>query len=179
MIVLVTGGSGSGKSQLAEKISVSLKNDRLYYLATMKVWDDECRKRIEKHRIQREGKGFETVEVPVNLHECVTLLEPSQTVLLECMSNLLANEQFGGDTDTPADKITEGLKLLFERTDSAVVVSNEIFTDGPFRDIHMKEYADNLGKINCWIAERSDIVVEVSAGIPVVYRGSNILSGLL
>ena len=64
MLILVTGGAGSGKSLLAERISMQLKRMPFWYVATMQVWDQECRDRIGRHRRQRAGKGFQTVEAP-------------------------------------------------------------------------------------------------------------------
>ena len=65
MLYLVTGGSGSGKSEYAEQTAVQCQKEnggRLFYLATMRVWDDEGRKRVERHRRMRAAKGFETIE---------------------------------------------------------------------------------------------------------------------
>ena len=62
MMILVTGGSGSGKSAFAEDCVVSFgKTDRIY-IATMYPFDEESRKRVQRHRKMRQGKGFETVE---------------------------------------------------------------------------------------------------------------------
>lgn len=47
MLYIVTGGSGSGKSEYAEQIAVQCRNGNggtLWYLATMRIWDDEGRK---------------------------------------------------------------------------------------------------------------------------------------
>ena len=42
MIALFTGGSGSGKSEMAEAFACSRAGDRkLYYFATMRVWGEE------------------------------------------------------------------------------------------------------------------------------------------
>ena len=174
MKVLITGGSGSGKSLLAEEISVRLKKDVLYYFATMKIWDDECRSRVAKHRRQREGKGFTTVEVPENLAGCTEKTESSQTVLLECMSNLVANEQFEGAGSRTVTEIMKGIEYLFDKMDSVVIVTNEVFEDGMNYNDDMKKYIENLGEINCLIAEKSDIVIEVSAGNALIYKGSEI-----
>ncbi|WP_349666699.1 bifunctional adenosylcobinamide kinase/adenosylcobinamide-phosphate guanylyltransferase, partial [Lacrimispora sp.] len=46
MTSLIIGGSGSGKSEYAENLAVSLGGDRKVYIATMKPWDEECRNRI-------------------------------------------------------------------------------------------------------------------------------------
>lgn len=174
MKILLIGGSGSGKSLLAEKISVSLKNNKLYYLATMRISDDECRQRVKKHQLQRASKGFETVEVPENLYESMDSIESGQVILLECMSNLLANEQFSGFTDNPVEKIIHGIEVAFDKSESVVIVSNEIFSDRILKDKQIREYVNNLGKINSWIAEKSDIVIEVTSGIPVIFKGNKL-----
>ncbi len=65
MLYIVTGGSGSGKSEYAEQTAVQCRNGNggtLWYLATMRIWDDEGRKRVERHRRMRAAKGFETIE---------------------------------------------------------------------------------------------------------------------
>ena len=49
MITLVIGGSGSGKSDYAESLLDSYSN-RKVYLATMQIYDDETRKKVERHR---------------------------------------------------------------------------------------------------------------------------------
>ena len=90
MFILVTGGSGSGKSEFAENIAMKL-GGKMLYVATMKPYDDECLKRIERHRKMRDGKGFRTVECYTDLSE---ITESADTILLECMSNLTANVMF-------------------------------------------------------------------------------------
>ena len=95
MILLFTGGSASGKSALAEQACVHA-GGHLLYIATMQPFGEEGRARVRKHRAQRAGKGFHTVE-------CYSWLrEPLQagafddaTVLLECLGNLVANVTFG------------------------------------------------------------------------------------
>ena len=70
MMVVVTGASGSGKSEYAEGVAVKLagKGD-LYYLATMRVYGEEGVRRVERHRKLRAGKGFQTAECPVKVDE--------------------------------------------------------------------------------------------------------------
>ena len=43
MIVLVIGGSGSGKSAYAEKLVKQFSENKRVYIATMRVWDHESR----------------------------------------------------------------------------------------------------------------------------------------
>ena len=58
MIILVLGTPKSGKSLMAEELSLALNDSEKYYLATMRVMDQEGALRVEKHRKQRAGQGF-------------------------------------------------------------------------------------------------------------------------
>ena len=99
MITLVTGGCGSGKSEYAENLLAGSGCPCKWYVATMEVWGDEDRRKVERHRKQRAGKGFHTIERPRGLEALRIPGSPEQTaVLLECVSNLAANEMFGGET---------------------------------------------------------------------------------
>lgn len=93
MLILVSGGSASGKSEFAEGAGRRLRPGDAAYLATMQVWDAESERRVERHRRMRAGKGFATVECPVNLAGAV--LPAGCAALLEDLSNLTANEFFG------------------------------------------------------------------------------------
>ena len=102
MIVLVTGGSGYGKSTWAEKLIQTLPAEKRVYIATMQVYDRESELRVERHRKQRADKGFRTVECEKNLSGA--LIEDGSTVLLEDLVNLTANEMFDGGS--PEDRYT-------------------------------------------------------------------------
>ena len=112
MLVVVTGGSGSGKSAFAEDRVLSFGESRRIYIATMQAFDEESHRRIRRHRRMRSGKGFETIERCTELDELI--LPKNCVVLLECMSNLVANEMFREDGFHPevSEKITEGVRNL-------------------------------------------------------------------
>ena len=72
MIYLVTGGSGSGKSAYAESLLSGFENIRSrYYIATMQVYGEEGKKRVERHRRLRAGKGFITSEQTVQVEQAL------------------------------------------------------------------------------------------------------------
>lgn len=172
MMILVSGGSGSGKSEVAENLAVKIsQGGGLVYLATMQPFGKESLKRIERHKALRHGKGFSTMEVYRDVHSVA--LDGNTTVLLECLSNLLANESF---SDTPCQNVTEkvlqGIKHLKATTKNLVVVSNEVFSDGYNYEPSTMEYIRNLGKINCELAKLSDVVIECVCGNAIVYKGS-------
>lgn len=173
MIHLVYGGSGSGKSQYAESVAVKLGEEKKYYIATMQVNDEEGKSRVERHKGLRKGKGFETIECRFldEGHVQKKITEQKSTVLLECLSNLVANEMFQKEKIIPEDsvvkKICRNLEALFSSVKNVVVVSNNIFEDGTEYDETTKKYMRALGKINQYAAGRSDKVTEVVCGIPL------------
>lgn len=166
MIYLVTGGSGSGKSAYAEEKLCSLGNYNRIYFATMEVSDKEGRKKVERHRKLREGKAFTTIEQGKNLKEIK--IPKNSLVLLECMSNLLANEMYapGGAGEDSVSEILEGVWNLDRHAKALVVVSNEVFSDLPVSK-EMGRYLSYLGEINAAIAKQAAEVTEVVYGIPV------------
>ena len=156
MLILVTGGSGSGKSAFAEDRVLSLGEAKRIYIATMHPFDQESFKRIERHRKMRAGKGFDTVECYTGLKN-VKISEDS-VVLLECMSNLTANEMYqpGGAGERTVHEILEGVRQVKESCANLVIVSNEIFSDGMDYDEETRRYQRYLGDINCQIAAWAD-----------------------
>lgn len=180
-IILITGGSGSGKSAFGEKMACEIGgNEKKYYIATMQPFDKECRKRIEQHREMRKGRGFETIEQYRNIEEAGRLIEEKvqgtagggATVLVECMSNLLANEMYtqsGEKTDWTkvCNKIMKGIEELLTVCENIVIISNEVFSDGCGYDEDTLSYIEKLGEINTRIARMAEQVYEVVCGLPM------------
>ena len=170
MLAVITGGSGSGKSEYAESIATSLaRRDGLplYYIATMRPFGEEGKRRVERHRKLRSGKGFETVECYVNL-KGQTLPEKG-VVLLECMSNLTDNEMFEpeGAGNNTVEAVLAGVAALKDRCAHLVIVTNDVFSDGITYDEVTKLYQERLGTINRRIAAEADEATEVVCGIPL------------
>lgn len=145
MMTVITGGSGSGKSAYAEQEIVRLGERERIYIATMKPWDEECRRRIDRHRAMRSRKRFETVERYRNLSGLeLPAREGKRAILLECVSNLVSNELFGtGEADGPAvltdrcgdeaaARAARGILHVKEQAEDLIVVTNEVFSDGDY-----------------------------------------------
>ena len=199
MVVLVTGGSGSGKSAFAEEylMRLSTQAETKYYIATMQPFGEESLAKIRRHQRLRAGKGFTTIEQSRDLtkaaqriakpsnqfqEEAVTVNPPENSVpfirdtaLLECMSNLVANEMFAENKIRLRDEVTaqilDGIEALNSQLAHFLIVTNNVFEDGIVYDTSTMEYLRALGSINVRLAERSDAVVEVIAGIPVARKG--------
>lgn len=170
MLILVSGGSASGKSEFAESLVTSSGLERRIYLATMQVWDQESVRRVERHRQMRSGKGFETVECPTGLADAV--LPSGCAVLLEDLSNLCANEYFSpGGKEVTLDRVLSGLSRAADQAELLVVVTNELFSDGMDYDPVTLDYLSVLGELNRRAAAMAGQVYEVVCGIPVAWKG--------
>lgn len=181
MLTLVIGGSGSGKSEYAENYITKLEPEQKIYLATMYPWDEESKRRIERHRNMRAKKNFQTIECFYGLKEAVDEwceLE-TKTVFLDCMSNLVANEMYCNEGFLQKDQskvalvdyILAGIDALCSKFEKVVIVSNDVFQDGVDYNEEMQRYLKNLARINEEIAKRANLVVEVVCGIPITRKG--------
>lgn len=169
MLILVSGGAASGKSEYAEWEITQTSGPRIY-IATMQIWDDESRRRVARHRAMRAGKGFETVECPTDLLH--VQVPQDSVVLLECLSNLTANEYFGPEgAEGAAQRILAGVDRLCDRAAHVVIVTNELFGDGAEYAAETVGYLDTLAQLNRALAARADKVVEVVCGIPQIWKG--------
>ena len=202
MLHIVYGGSASGKSSYAVSFAMSLQGEgRLLYIATMYPYkwntteiDPETMQRIERHRAMRADKGFDTVECYRHVEHIVA--KRQDVLLLECMSNLLANEMYleqdsddGGLAETMSEvekagvgmsetlspvskKIVQALVNLSTRVQDVVIVTNDVFSDGGSLtyDESTREYVKNLAEINCALARVAETVTEVVCGIPVIVK---------
>ncbi len=180
--VLAVGGAGSGKSAYAEVLILRLSEARnepdgeagkrpLIYLATMRPFGDEAAARIEKHRAQRAGRGFATVERFADLEHLN--VPRGSAVLLEDIGNLCANEMFDPDGagDGAGDAIVRGVERLREQCAALVIVSNETGAGGENYAGDTARYLRVLGTVNQRLAALADGVCEVVCGIPDYYKG--------
>ena len=171
MIHLITGGSASGKSAYAEdwllEAADEAQKGAYIYVATMIPYGRETMAKILRHRRLREGKGFVTgAAIPGN-----------RGVLLECVSNLAANELYGQhgrikDVKETRDAILEGIRHLAEYTDRLAIVTNEVNSDVNDYSKETEEYRTLMGQVNQKIADMADMVTEVVYGIPVEIKRS-------
>lgn len=177
-ITLVIGGSGSGKSAFAEQLLEEISDtQQKYYLATMQVYDEDGRKKVERHKRLRQGKGFVTIEQPVEIGQAAENMQAESAALLECMSNLTANEMFGKEILSAAEvkeRILEGISQLSKKVKHLVIVSNNVFEDGIRYDESTMEYLRALAELNRALAKRANRVVEVVVGIAVEVKKESV-----
>ncbi len=171
MRLLITGGCACGKSTYAEALALRLPGPR-FYIATMRPYDAECIEKIARHRAQRAGKGFVTIERETGL---ASLALPERgTALLECMCNLTANEMFAPITFAMRDPfadIMDGICALEKQCAHLIVVTNEVGGEYYPYDATTRAYIEVLGKLNRALAARFERVCEMVCGIPLARKG--------
>lgn len=141
-IQLVFGPNGSGKSLYAETLAAQTAAP-LVYIATMIPQTEDNFSRIEKHRRQREGKGFLTVEEPWDID--LLSLSKESVVLLEDASNLLANGIFQHRQN--ASVCFQKIQTLAKNCQKLIIVSITGLTPGEYDD-ETNNYILQLNELN-------------------------------
>lgn len=175
MMILLTGGAACGKSHLAEELVTCFPGARTY-IATMRPWGADGQAKVAKHRAMRQGKGFHTVECYGGLAN-VRLDDPHGVVLLECVTNLVADELYDDNgAEQPYDQVLHavlnGVRSMRSQSDNLVVITNDVGSDGMRYDASTQSYIRLLGQANCLIAAEADVVVDMTCGIPQVVKGT-------
>ena len=161
---LVAGGAASGKSEFAERLILESGPLPRHYIATMEIFDEECRARVARHRAMRATKGFSTVESPVNLPGA--LLPPGGAVLLECPDG-------AGSAEAAEASILAGVDKILSTCARLVIVTGEVFSGGNQYAGDTDTYLRLLARVNRALAARADEVCEVVCGLPVWYKSEN------
>ena len=169
-IVLVTGGSRSGKSAYAQKIAESLAGPRTF-VATCPVIDDEMRERIGRHRRAREGRNWRTIEEPLDIAGAIRRARRQRVVLVDCITlwvnNLLYAAEESGKSVSESQMVRHCRQVLAacrEHPGTVIFVTNEvgmgIVPDNPLS----RRYRDLVGRAGQILAAASDAVYLLVCG---------------
>ena len=174
MRVFVSGGCKNGKSYYAQRLTAAMGAPR-YYIATMVSADAEDDERIARHRAERDGLGFETLELPRDVDRLPDLCDVKGAYLLDSATALLANEMFRGADYHPDahEKVALDILALINQTLNVVVVSDYIYSDAFIYDEMTENYRMGLGYIDRIIAAACDVVVEITLGNATIHKSAD------
>ncbi len=162
-IIYITGGQRSGKSSFAQKMAENLSETPVY-LATAKCWDDEFRKRIERHQSDR-GEHWTNIEEQIYISEIGIT---GRVILMDCVTLWATNIFTENDFDT--EKSLALAKAEWDRfiksDNTIIVVSNEIGLGVIPAEASVRRFVDLQGWINQYIAKSADQVYFMVSGIP-------------
>lgn len=163
-IIFITGGQRSGKSNFAKQLAESKSNTPVF-LATARVWDDDFKKRIERHKNDR-GPNWKTIEEQIYLgnHNLA-----SQTVVLDCvtlwLTNIFSLKNYNPDDSLQVAK--KEWKKFVNKDFTLLVVSNEIGMGVHPENESARKFADLQGWMNQYIAKSARQVYLMVSGLPI------------
>jgi adenosylcobinamide kinase/adenosylcobinamide-phosphate guanylyltransferase len=170
LITLITGGVKSGKSKRALDLALRWKSGgvpEVSFIATAEALDSEMKTRIERHKAERAGYGFNTIEEPLDLS--AALLRGSGHVLLDCLtmwvSNIIYHER-EADFERMLESFIAGLRSKRE----AIIVSNETGLGNIPADELTRRYNLLLAAAARRTAAAADRVEFMVAGLPLTVK---------
>ena len=185
--ILIIGGARSGKSSFAQELALKL-GEPVLFVATATAGDEEMRHRIELHQKARPAT-WSTLEATTNIgSQVIEKIGGAQVVVVDCIT-LLVNNIFSRyshqgeliDASLVEEEVVAEINKLVEcinRVDARfIMVTNEVGMGlvPPFRTARL--YRDLLGKANRILAEASDTVYLMVAGLPVPIKPARGFSG--
>jgi len=179
--IFISGGCKNGKSYFAQWLAKGQSEGKMYYLATMRPCDSEDYERIERHRQERYGWGFTTIEQPVDILRCLNICDTRASFLLDSTTALLANEMFPEDGNVNLDapeKVADDLAILCKQVNNIVIVSDYIYSDAMLYDELTEAYRKGLAFIDRILAAVCDVVLEVAFGSIVIHKGREVFEPL-
>lgn len=164
---LVIGGARSGKSKFAVELAKRI-NERVAFIATAVVTDDEMRKRIEQHRKMRPAT-WTTVEEPLHITRWLKAHHAEfDAIVVDCITVWLTNWLMEGLTDeTILAVIDEFIDMATSYQGHIIAVSNEVGMGVVPETPLGRRFRDLAGEVNQRIAAKASTVYWLCAGVPV------------
>ena len=167
-LVLITGGSRSGKSTCAMKLAEpAAVNGGAFFVATAQASDDEMRTRIARHRRERSA-AFATIEEPLEVCEAVAGLVHPRVLVIDCLTIWISNLMAAGRGDDEIMAQVETLAgLLRAASFDAFVVTDEVGSGLVPMDPVGRRFRDLLGWANQIIGRAAGRILLMVAGYPL------------
>ena len=150
--ILVTGGARSGKSILAERMTLEIGTPAIY-IATAESRDAEMADRIERHRARR-GAEWTTVSEPLDLSDALTSSDGQGPRLVDCLTLWLSNLMLSGrDWE---EETRSMLATLNDQISPVIFVTNEVGAGIVPENKLARDFRDAAGLMNQHVARACD-----------------------
>jgi adenosylcobinamide kinase/adenosylcobinamide-phosphate guanylyltransferase len=177
-IILITGGSRSGKSMYAQCIAESIAGERTY-IATCPIVDDEMAERIRKHRETRRTRNWQTIEETTDLSAALAGAGEKKVILVDCLTlwvNNLMHERELEKKEMEEEEIVarcgEILDACHDLSGTVIFVTNEVGMGIVPDNAMSRRYRDLAGRCNQVMARSADTVVLMISGLPLLIKGA-------
>lgn len=176
-VILITGGSRSGKSAYAQRLAESISEERTY-IATCPVVDDEMAARIRKHQVARRNRNWRTLEETMDIAAALGRVRGSPVILVDCLTlwvnNLLYESELQEKELNEEDIVGRCMNIL-DACDAipgtVIFVTNEIGMGIVPDNAMSRRYRDLAGRCNQIVAGRSNAVILMVSGLPLNIKG--------
>jgi adenosylcobinamide kinase / adenosylcobinamide-phosphate guanylyltransferase len=175
-VILITGGSRSGKSDFARKPAEDLPGPRAF-VATCPAVDDEMRERIRRHQQERLHGDWNTIEEQLDLPGILKQCGGFGVILVDCLTLWVNNLMYEADrnaatlTEEDIERKCEALlAACSELPGTVILVTNEVGSGIVPEGKVARLFRDLVGRLNQRIAAAADEVYLVSCGIPITLK---------
>ena len=164
--ILITGGVRSGKSRLAERMTLALGSPAIY-IATAEAHDAEMTERIARHRARR-GPEWHTISEPTKLVQALQDSDGDAPRLVDCLTLWLSNLMLA---DRPIEAEMSSLTQAMDRFDGTIIlVANEVGWGIVPDNALARRFRDHAGRLNQAMATICDEVTLIVAGLPLCLK---------
>lgn len=142
------------------------------YIATAQAFDAEMEAKITEHRARRLGRGWRTIEAPLDLETALSQVERGEIALVDCVSFWLTNQMLDEGAVDVAEECHVLCQALRDMTQPVVLVTNDV-SGGVVPDNALaRAFRSAQGRLNQRLAAQAELVVQVTAGLPLLLKGA-------
>jgi adenosyl cobinamide kinase/adenosyl cobinamide phosphate guanylyltransferase len=168
-LVLVVGGTRSGKSRYALERARRSAGDAVTFVATALPGDPELDERIAAHRRARPA-AWATLDAAADLARTIAAARGGDLVLVDSLT-LWVSARIQASDDEMADRVDRALAAARARQRGCIFVSDEVGLGIVPPNAMARRFADRMGTLAQRVAREADEVVLVVAGRPLPLGG--------
>ena len=166
-LVFITGGARSGKSRYAQELALQHSGQPVY-VATARIWDEDFRQRVDRHRQDRDAR-WTSLEEEKHLGR---LPLQGRTAVIDCVTLWITNffSDLRYDIDACFASCKAEIDALLEQDAHLIVISNEIGMGLHPHTESGRKFTDLQGWVNQYLAARANEVILMISGLPLTVK---------
>lgn len=170
-LIFITGGVRSGKSAFAEKMTIQIYKENkksIYYLATGVAFDEEMKKRIYHHQMDREKSQIQWNTIEFECDIPLVNVRNGDVLLWDCITTWVNNVLYKAENEKAISQYIEQFKktiIDWRKRASIILVSNEVLDENQSQYKEVELYRRVLGNLHQWIVEICDEAYEMDYGL--------------